>query len=75
MRFQTYIAGARASAERVSSMKTRSQEILVIRTNLKIAATALAVASAFASTAYAAGFQLTLSSRVVFRATDPVSVS
>ena len=31
----------------------------MIRTNLKIAATALAVASAFASTAYAAGFQLT----------------
>ncbi len=31
----------------------------MIRTNLKIAATALAVASAFASTAHAAGFQLT----------------
>ena len=31
----------------------------MIRTNLKIAATALAVASAFASTTYAAGFQLT----------------
>lgn len=31
----------------------------MIRTNLKIAATALTVASAFASTAYAAGFQLT----------------
>lgn len=31
----------------------------MIRTNLKIAATALAVASAFTSTAYAAGFQLT----------------
>ncbi|MDO5532250.1 OmpP1/FadL family transporter [Sutterella sp.] len=31
----------------------------MIRTNLKIAATALAVASTFASTAYAAGFQLT----------------
>lgn len=31
----------------------------MIRTNLKLAAAALAVASAFASTAYAAGFQLT----------------